>query len=205
MLVFFFCAHKFKKATKMTRTVPDPVCPQEVEDFLVSSPKKKKKTWSSPFHASITAKELKDKYIADVRDKGVPVEWSIHPWYEAEPITMTCTVIDPSNKPRGFALDKKTQGLVDHYQYSKFPDHLKTGEIDSRYKPRAWRMPFLDHEHFYNKDWTVSHLCHNCACHNPEHQILEPLEVNKSRNGCPGGPACRHKVPCMLPGAYCES
>lgn len=67
-------------------------------------------------------------------------------------------------------------------------------------RPKAWRVPFLEDPNYYDEDYTVSHLCHNTDCYNWEHHVLEPLYVNKSRNGCPGGLHCYHKVTCIRPG-----
>lgn len=56
----------------------------------------------------------------------------------------------------------------------------------------------------YPQLMTVSHLCHNSWCYNWNHHILESLAVNKSRNGCPAGNSCRHKVKCIIPGEYSD-
>lgn len=69
-------------------------------------------------------------------------------------------------------------------------------------RPIAWRANFLDHPNFDDDGWTVSHLCHNPKCYRPDHHHFEPLEVNKGRNGCPGGPHCHHKQRCLRPGPY---
>lgn len=69
-------------------------------------------------------------------------------------------------------------------------------------KPKAWRVPFLMDPNYNNPNYTVSHLCHNPDCYNWNHHVLEPLEVNKGRNGCPGGTHCHHQIPCIRPGPY---
>jgi len=100
----------------------------------------------------------------------------------------TCWEFDPSAMlPQGI-----TASGPDTYQFS----HNR--QVFNRC--RSYRMTFVDQPEFWNNNLTVSHLCHNNKCHNPAHLTLEPLDVNKGRNGCPGGPCCRHRHKCMIPG-----
>src|SRR4051812_38827279 len=69
-------------------------------------------------------------------------------------------------------------------------------------RPKAWRVPFLEDPEYENVDFTVSHLCHNNRCYYWKHHVFEPLAVNKSRNGCPGGKHCHHTTKCLIPGPY---
>lgn len=48
--------------------------------------------------------------------------------------------------------------------------------------------------------YTVSHLCHQGSCFNPQHLVLEDLATYKSRNACPGVSRCTHKPLCLIPG-----
>jgi len=71
------------------------------------------------------------------------------------------------------------------------------------HRPVLYRMTFVNRPEFWDKTLTVSHLCHNHKCHNPSHLVLEPLDANKGRNGCPGGYFCRHtRNHCMIPGPW---
>ena len=63
------------------------------------------------------------------------------------------------------------------------------------------------------KEYQVSHLCHNSICFNPDHLIVEPAEINRARNTCSGHHAliqcpcpceyrfsrCTHNPKCILP------
>lgn len=107
-------------------------------------------------------------------------------------VRYTCWEFDPNALPPGI-----TQSGVDRFQYSR------NRNIFGR--PRAYRMTFVAQPEFQDPNLTVSHLCHNPKCHNPAHIVLEPLEVNKGRNGCPGGPFCRHqRNHCMIPGPWSD-
>jgi len=79
-----------------------------------------------------------------------------------------------------------------------------TNGENKRFRTKIYRMWFYgtpesillaeDHEHF-----TVSHLCHNQDCGNPQHLVLEDLDTNKSRNCC--RPAkCDHVPKCKFVG-----
>jgi len=130
------------------------------------------------------------KYQNDLKRVWVDSPTEYCAWWE-DPVvvkTLDCKVINPNNKPEGFL--KKG----DKYQYDlrgRFPQE----------RPSAWRIPFLLDTH-YDGNYTVSHLCHNDQCYNWEHHQLEPLDLNKARNGCPGGPHCHHKFKCIRPGPY---
>jgi hypothetical protein len=69
-------------------------------------------------------------------------------------------------------------------------------------RPNAWRVPFLNDPNYGDARYMVSHLCHNKHCYNWNHHTLELLDVNKGRNGCPGGLHCHHIVQCIRPGLY---
>jgi len=71
-------------------------------------------------------------------------------------------------------------------------------------RPVLQRISFVQTPEFWDDAYKVSHLCHNPQCHNPAHLVLELLAVNKGRNGCPGGPYCRHRVHCMIPGPWSD-
>jgi len=105
-------------------------------------------------------------------------------------VDLWCFHIDPNNKPTCFRLNNET-GV---YQY----DARST--IGNR--PLAWRVPFYANEYYFNEEYKVSHLCHDKQCYNWRHHTLELLETNKSRNGCPGGLHCHHRVKCIIPGPY---
>lgn len=105
---------------------------------------------------------------------------------------VTCWEFDPTMQmPSGIV-----HGGNDKYQYSLDRNIFK--------RPRSYRMTFVEDPLFFDDEMTVSHLCHNNKCHNPQHLVFERLPVNKGRNGCPGGPWCRHRTHCMLPGPYCD-
>ena len=87
------------------------------------------------------------------------------------------------------------------WQNDKYQYDLRTNLGKGR--PVAWRVPFLNSPDFDDSNnYTVSHLCHNNQCYNWNHHVLEPLPVNKGRNGCPGLGRCCHKRKCIRPGPY---
>ena len=106
-----------------------------------------------------------------------------------------CWVLPAGTKFKYLSNHADGQGDI-HWQY-KVPHPTK-----SCFRPLAYRVPFLTHSEFLTDSYTVSHLCHFNACMNPAHHILEPLEINKARNGCPGGRFCCHQTPCLIPGPY---
>lgn len=69
-------------------------------------------------------------------------------------------------------------------------------------KPRAVRIPFLLSPNYDDKDYSVSHLCHNKWCLNPRHHVLEDIRVNIGRNGCPAGKSCGHTPRCIRMGPH---
>ena len=107
-------------------------------------------------------------------------------WYETT--TLDCKILpnNPKNNPKGFSFGAK-------WQYSVLVDGARKRFI-------AYRIPFLEDANFHDDSYTVSHLCHNNACMNPDHHVLEPLDVNKGRNGCPAGQHCHHQKKCLMPG-----
>lgn len=109
---------------------------------------------------------------------------------ESTSIKLECFEIVPGSAGVGFS-----------YQGSKW--QYDVGNIQGkRFRPNANRVPFVDDEHFLDTKWTCSHLCHNDECYNPQHIALEPLDVNKGRNGCPGGNHCHHRIKCIRPGQF---
>lgn len=131
-----------------------------------------------------------DKYIARVMEGCDYVEKLIPVWWQTEPLKLECWEVNDQFKPIGFTFSNNK------YQYD-----LRSFNGT---RPTAWKVPYLNHPHF--NDWTLSHLCHNTNCYNPDHHILEPLAWNKARNGCPGGPHCHHfhKL-CIIPGPFSVS
>jgi hypothetical protein len=69
-------------------------------------------------------------------------------------------------------------------------------------RPAIRRIPFIKEILKNGDDLTISHLCHINWCVNPYHHVLESLEDNKGRNGCPGRSLCRHRIRCLRPGIY---
>jgi hypothetical protein len=124
------------------------------------------------------------KYKADVQDVWIG------------PIQLDCKEIKSDQLPVGFVKVSK-----DRFQYN-FKDPMT--KDTKRFRPVAYRMPFLTDPCFYDKCITISHLCHNNWCYNWNHHTIETLAVNKARNGCPAGPNCRHTVKCLIPGQYSE-
>jgi len=123
----------------------------------------------------------------------VPVEREVWEGFyqkgdERKTVTLRCWQIDPDNVPKGFAF----QG--GKYQYDLRRHNGK--------RPLAWRVAFLGHERYDDKNYTLSHLCHNEKCYNWEHHCLESLAYNKARNGCPGGRYCFHDPRCIVPGPF---
>lgn len=122
------------------------------------------------------------------------------PWYSDVDVELLCIELPTVGLPRGFSFSGMKAGTdVPRFQYDL---GLRDGK---RYRPVAYRVPFLEDAHFGDESHTVSHLCHNPACYNPAHHVFETLEVNKGRNGCPGGPHCHHRVTCLRPGMYHSS
>ena len=114
----------------------------------------------------------------------------VNKWY----VQMTCHEIPPGAPlPTGLRRSGLTAAGSPRYQY-----RLPNGQ-----RPPAARVFFIDTQLDGLWDgWTVSHLSHNPGCLNPEHLALEPLDVNRARNGCPAGWKCYHQVRCIRPGAW---
>lgn len=116
-------------------------------------------------------------------------------------VTLVCWEIDYDHKPRGFLCSTtqtdRDKGVVPKYQY-------RVGQA----KMTAWHVPFLGQRRDPSNPelkLTLSHLCHNNACYNPDHHTVESLAVNKGRNGCAGGSKCAHKrAPCLIRGPDIE-
>jgi hypothetical protein len=109
-------------------------------------------------------------------------------WYPETTLQCKTLINTPGHNPPGFAFGAK-------WQYS-------VSENGVRRRFMAYRMSFYGTAAFEDSNLTVSHLCHNNDCMNPDHHVLEALEVNKARNGCPAGQHCCHKVRCLMPGPY---
>lgn len=126
------------------------------------------------------------------RDKIFPAKGE---WFQG--VTLKCMYLPSDGKsPAGFT--KSAQG----WQY----DLRSNKNINvSSARPKAYRIPFLKNPNFDDPEYTVSHLCHDNNCMNPEHHTLELLAVNKARNGCPGGSHCHHQVKCLIPGPYYDA
>lgn len=142
-----------------------------------------------------TRVEVINKYKTDVEEVWSSSKREIQTWFNPN-LIIDCKIIDDFNLPTGFV--KTGPGK---YQYN-FTD--PESESTRRFRPCAYRIPFLSEDGFYDTHMTVSHLCHNNLCYNWNHHVLEPLAVNKGRNGCPGGPSCRHKIKCIIPGEFSE-
>lgn len=144
-----------------------------------------------------TRDDIIAKYKQDVEASWQHELKLLNPWFQPEGLYLECKRINSSKLPIGFTCVSE-----DRFQYN-FTDPRSPKGI--RFRPLAYRLPFLKKPDFYNKTFSVSHLCHNNWCYNWNHHVLEILEINKSRNGCPAGPSCRHKVKCLRPGFYSES
>jgi hypothetical protein len=156
---------------------------------LANTPKKRQRSCA-------TRDQIVNKYKQDLSSVWVdkPVEKS--PWFKPEGLVLDCKSADPQCLPSGF-----TSVGQDRFHYNFTDPESRTGK---RYRPVAYRVPFLKDEGFHDMLLTVSHLCHNNWCYNWNHHALESLEKNKARNGCPGGPSCRHKTRCRIPGEFSE-
>lgn len=129
--------------------------------------------------------KIMDEYRYNIRVlDDSPIQVPV--WWRPHPITLVCKTVDPVNKPLKF-----------RHQGSKWQYDLRSRGLG---RPVAWRVPFIGHLNYTDPNWTVSHLCHNTLCYNPDHHVLEPLDLNKARNGCPGGPHCHHQRKCIRPG-----
>lgn len=143
-----------------------------------------------------TRDELISKYKRDLQRTWIEHHVCSPTWFNKEGVTLECKAIDIENLPSGF-----TQTGENKFQYNfTDPDCNST----KRFRPVAYRIPFLTDPGFYDTTMTVSHLCHNNWCYHWNHHVLESLAKNKARNGCPAGPSCRHKIKCLIPGIHSE-
>lgn len=142
-----------------------------------------------------TRLEIIANYKNELEKKWINCTITKLTWFNPE-LKLCCKKINPSNLPIGFTKTRENK-----YQYN-FTDPNSLSK--KRFRPLAYRIPFLQEKGFYDNTMTVSHLCHNSWCYNWNHHILESLAVNKSRNGCPAGNSCRHKVKCIIPGEYSD-
>ena len=138
------------------------------------------------------------KYQLDVSSVWVDQPVVCNPWFKPQGLTLHCKYIDAGNLPMGFV----STG-IGKYQYNFTNPEAPTGT--KRYRPVAYRIPFLKNPDFRASDMTVSHLCHNSWCYNWKHHVLEPLGANKARNGCAAGSRCLHKTKCLIPGKFSDS
>nr|CAC24704.1 putative endonuclease [Naegleria sp. NG874] len=87
-----------------------------------------------------------------------------------------------------------------------YPPGFKTGKklqykIEGRYvvAHRVWFYATEESREVLGRpNATVSHRCHNEHCLNPDHLVVEPLQVNQSRNTCTG--VCLHRPKCIRDG-----
>jgi hypothetical protein len=143
-----------------------------------------------------------NKYIHKYKN-SLRIHWMAEPMYidvlwkhQNYYIKLNCKVLYREDGTTRFS-DRKPSGF--RWQGGKYQYDLKQ---DYGIRPMAWRIPFLLDPNFWDDNMTVSHLCHNPRCYNWNHHILEPLEHNKARNGCPGLERCCHKIKCLRPGPY---
>jgi len=117
---------------------------------------------------------------------GFPVDVFITP----------CLFVDSAHKPAAMTQKGHADDGV-QYEYQWNRNQGVVGAAKDRVI--AQRMYFINHPR-YGAGVTVSHLCHRNACMNPAHMTIEPLPINKGRNGCAGGISCQHVVRCIMPG-----
>lgn len=120
-------------------------------------------------------------------------------WYQDDPVKLECWELPGNALFTG--LTRGHDGALGRPMYQFAYTHPETRK---RSRPCAYRIAFLGTAAFDDAANTVSHLCHNPRCFNWNHHHLESLNINKGRAGCPGGPSCRHKRPCLIPGPYCQ-
>lgn len=185
---------------KLLKAFPVPGCvaadhPQLSNQFTTEDDSAKQSKTRRRQKRCNTREETVMKYKNDLEEVWVPSHRTITTWFNPS-LTLECKHLDDQDLPVGFV--KTREG---RYQYNFTDPESESGR---RFRPCAYRIPFLLEEGFYDDAMTVSHLCHNNLCHNWDHHVLESLPVNKGRNGCPGGPSCRHKVKCLIPGEYSE-
>lgn len=164
-----------------------------VEPNLLPATKKQKTlTTQSSKTVSLYKTQLKAKWVEENQ--------MIKPWFQPEGLMLSCKKIVCDSLPEKFTKSTTVEAYP-RYQYN-----LGTTFTSSRYRPVAYRVPFLEDPNFFDtKSYTVSHLCHNNWCYDWDHHVLETLEVNKSRNGCPGNIHCHHSIKCIIPGPFSEA
>lgn len=143
-------------------------------------------------------------YISEVLSnfsRPVMLEFTAWPGFSKENPDQTDFVLDcremlNRQTPQGFQRKMKNDNV--YYQF----DLRGILEGKGLVRPHVWRLLFIDDDNYTNRTFTGSHLCHNPQCVNPDHIIFEPLEINKARNGCPGGTHCHHKIACIRPGPF---
>lgn len=175
--------------------VPGYVAANHPQQVLKRNPSSSTVTKKQRQTACKTRKAVIAKYKQDVSLVWKDATSLCKPWFRPSGLNLDCKSIDPDNLPVGF-----THVGDDRYQYN-FTDPSATTKA-RRYRPAAYRVPFIEHIGYDDKALTVSHLCHNKRCYNWNHHTLESLEINKARNGCPAGPSCRHKTKCLIPGPF---
>jgi len=145
--------------------------------------------------ADPTVSDKVEQYLFSLRSAWIDAPTERASWYApGGKILLDCKILPPDGTlPAGFS-----RSAPGRYQYN-----LGRWKDADRYRPVAFRVPFLGQETFDDKECTVSHLCHNPVCCNPAHHTLESLAFNKARNGCPGSAACRHVPRCLIPGPFC--
>jgi len=153
--------------------------------FTMATPK-------SRFRTPATRAGIVELYRDTLKSVWTSVDVTFHPWYSPDHAVLHCKAM-PDVMPPGFS-----RVGPDRFQFS-----FTYG--GTRLRPVAYRVPFLTTPGFSDSDMTVSHLCHHNWCMNWEHHVLEPLAVNKARNGCPGGPHCHHTVRCLRPGEHFDA
>lgn len=156
--------------------------------------KKIKNIQSCASYYFLTMEGIVSTYIDRLSSKHTKVIRTVPVWWQQESLKVECWTIDPDDMPVGFSNGtSKKSSAAPKFQYSISLNGKRT-------RPVAYRVPFFDHPDFATL--TASHLCHFNECHNPDHLVLEPLAVNKGRNGCPAGPHCHHKQRCLIPGEF---
>lgn len=146
--------------------------------------------------SATTRDDIIKQYKQDLEATWVSASTTIIVWFQPEGLVLNCKRVDADNLPCGF-----TRVGQDRFQYNFTDPEVQHSK---RFRPIAYRMPFLANSGFYDKSMTVSHLCHNNWCYNWNHHTLELLEINKARNGCAAGPSCRHKTKCLRPGLFSD-
>jgi len=85
-------------------------------------------------------------------------------------------------------------------QTDSFTLQNDNGEKYSKFRSAAHALAFNLEKQYAGADKTASHLCHNGACRNPLHVVMESLPANKGRNGCAGPAHCGHNPKCLIVG-----